>query len=292
MESTHIDPAAVVASFTIPGEPVSKARARFTKRGSKAFSYTPERTRIAEDRVAAAFLGVTHRKGTDPDVTFGVRAHFYNGTRQRRDVDNMLKLILDGLNKIAWPDDVQVSEVFGIKSYVGKANARTEVVVYRTGTVDAPTAPCRRCGKEFRTYRSWMDDPNGKKYCSPECARLHRIERRERTCEHCGKTFHAHGESRDTRYCSRECVNARGRVVIPCVICGTEFQQYRSWVEMRPCCSPKCSAENARRKREARRSKHFPGTCAICGAGTTRKEYRRCNPCKLAGKQVPAEAAS
>ena len=34
----------LVAEWSVPGEPVSKARARFTKHGSKTVAYTPEMT--------------------------------------------------------------------------------------------------------------------------------------------------------------------------------------------------------------------------------------------------------
>lgn len=130
----------IVAAFTVHGEPVSKARPRFNHRGSKSHAYTPELTKAAESKVAAAFLEQTHRRGTDPDITYGISAHFFNGTRQRRDVDNMLKLVLDGLNKVAFPDDVQVTEVIGRKSFVSKYEARTEVIVYVVGTVEDAAA--------------------------------------------------------------------------------------------------------------------------------------------------------
>lgn len=140
--------APVVARFTIEGEPVSKSRARFTKRGSKTRTYTPEKTRQAEEKVAWLFRQAARGHKPDPDSTYGVMALFFAGTRQRRDVDNMLKLILDGLNKVAWADDDQVVEVSGRKSFENRApkRARTEVVVYRVGTVYRPTATCEHCG--------------------------------------------------------------------------------------------------------------------------------------------------
>ncbi|MCW2898779.1 MAG: RusA family crossover junction endodeoxyribonuclease, partial [Streptosporangiaceae bacterium] len=72
--------------------------------------------------------------------TYGVTALFVSGTRHRRDVDNMLKLILDGLNKVAWADDDQVVEVSGRKTYepLSRDHARTEVVVYRTPARETP----------------------------------------------------------------------------------------------------------------------------------------------------------
>lgn len=268
--------------FTIPGEPVSKARARFTGRGSKVRTYTPAKTLAGEAAVARAFRMAGGRFEPDAEATFGVRVTFHNGTRQRRDVDNMLKLILDGLNGVAWVDDTQVMEIAGQKTFGPKAEAHTEVTIYRTGVMDRLRATCKGCGSEFVTYESLKDKV---RYCSAECRGTIRTKAREHTCQHCNKKFMAPGTR---KFCSRECGVAHGSTVIPCVICGVAFQQYKSWVTQRPCCSPECSAERSKRRRAERATTHFPGTCLICGAGTTRKEYRRCNPCKLAGKSVAA----
>lgn len=277
----------IVAAFTVHGEPASKARPRFDHRGSKSHAYTPARTKAAEAKVAAAFLEQTHRRGTDPDITYGISAHFFSGTRQRRDVDNMLKLVLDGLNKVAFPDDVQVTEVIGRKSFTSKSEARTEVIVYVVGTVERLTKKCAHCGAEFVTWPSLIE---ATKYCSADCRQKHRREQCEATCENCGKTFQARGhkDASSRRFCSRECHAEFSSAEVACSICGKVFRKYRSWIRERNYCSQECARANDALVHKARRSKHFPGTCAICGAGTTRKEYRRCNPCKLAGIPVPA----
>jgi crossover junction endodeoxyribonuclease RusA len=279
----------VVARFEVPGEPVSKARARFTKYGSAVRSYTPEKTRTAEERMAVAYRGAGGRLEQDADVTFGVTATFYNGTRQRRDVDNMLKLVLDGLNRVAWLDDNQVVEVTGRKRYVGKASpALTEVVVYRVGRIDRDRLTCQQCGVEFLTYASW----SARKFCSAECISASRRKARERTCEHCGRAYHAHGKTRATRFCSVDCSNAAGRIDIPCGTCGTTFSQNRSWAAQgRVYCSTECSHAHDAEVRSSRRTATFRGTCLVCGAGTTRPEYKRCAPCRIAGRPVPEVAS-
>ena len=277
--------AEIVATFAIQGEPVSKARARFTGYGSKVRAYTPAKVADAEKAVAAAFLKAGGKFDPDNQTAFGVDVTFHSGTRQRRDVDNMLKLILDGLNGVAWVDDTQVLDIVGRKRFCSREDARTEVTVYRTGQLYRLTTPCEWCGEEFPTWESLKDKV---RFCSATCRKESRIAARRRTCEHCEAEFLAHGKSHGTRFCSKACQSASGRVKIPCSICGTVFETVRSWVTGRNYCSRACFQENARRVARERRTKTFPGTCAICGAGTTRKEYRRCNPCKLAGKQVPA----
>lgn len=218
----------LVATFTVDGEPVSKSRARFTKRGSKTFAYTPEKTKAGEERVAWTYRSVAKGAPTDPEIAYRVEAHFFNGTRQRRDVDNMVKLILDGLNKVAWVDDNQVTQIEARKSYVTKAEARTEVRVYEVGRLEPPKQPCIRCGAEFRTYESWASNPAGKKYCSTECCNAHRVERRERTCQRCGKKYHHRGPEAPSRFCSRECHYESGRADFVCATCDTPFRDQKN----------------------------------------------------------------
>lgn len=269
-----------VAVFTIDGEPASKSRARFDSRGSKVRAYTPEKTKAAEEKVAWLFRSAAPNHRPDSEHEYGVFAIFFAGTKQRRDVDNMLKLICDGLNKVAWNDDSQVAEVSGRRGRDFPGNARTEVWIYRTGRVHVDTQPCVVCGKEFRTYASWRANPNGKKYCSRDCVSKHRIERRARTCKHCGGEFLAWGESSERTYCSVACKSASARATVLCDQCGTSFTKLRCHVRKTNYCSEDCRLIAA----AARRSTRFPGTCRICGGGTTRKEYTRCDPCRVSGK--------
>lgn len=272
----------LVASFVVEGEPVSKSRARFTKRGSKTFAYTPQKTLDGEKAIKEAFLAAVGEIPAGTDLTYSVRAEFFNGTRQRRDVDNMVKLILDGLTKVAWPDDNQVVEIAAKKHWVIRDEARTEVSVYVVGTMDAPTQPCLHCGTPFRTYDSWKNNPSAKKYCSRECVYEHRMDKRERTCKHCGESFLRWGESKETIYCSVTCMSSDKRAAVTCGWCGNDFTKQRAHVRAVNYCSTECRTEGAKE----RRTKSFPGTCETCGGGTTRKEYKRCQPCKSATQGV------
>lgn len=290
----------VIARFTVSGEPVSKARARFTKRGSKVVTYTPEKTKAGEMRMAAAFRAAGGKKDPSKETTFGVSATFHHGTHQRRDVDNMLKLVLDGLNDVAWIDDTQVVEVAGRKRYAGSRDmAHTEVVVYRVGTVHRKVSRCAQCGTDIPTYDSWRYNV---RYCGKECREEAKAAKREAarlaaggrqlTCEGCQGEFVTTAKS-PRRFCSVRCRReARsGRVTVPCSMCATPFEQYVSWAKAgRTYCSEVCVKAHSAQVARERRTKSFPGTCAICGAGTTRKEYQRCNPCKLTGKtSLPRE---
>lgn len=189
----------VVARFTVDGEPISKARARFTSYGSRVRSYTPERTQEGEALVRAAFLRSAPRHRVDARSTFGVTCLFFTGTRQRRDVDNMVKLICDGLNGIAWTDDDQVVEISARKQMELPEHARTEVLVYLVGHSPAlAKRQCAHCGDAFDVYPSTR-----KRFCTPQCAVAARRTRpREVPCPVCGTVF---TPAKRVKHCSKSC---------------------------------------------------------------------------------------
>jgi Holliday junction resolvase RusA-like endonuclease len=112
--------------FTVEGEPMSKARARVTRSGH---SYTPKPTVDAEKRVRDAFEATGH-EGFSGAV--GVELAFYQGTRARKDVDNLVKLVLDSLNGVAYADDVHVNVVLARRVYVTKDRARSVIRIFET----------------------------------------------------------------------------------------------------------------------------------------------------------------
>jgi Holliday junction resolvase RusA-like endonuclease len=112
--------------FTVEGEPMSKARARVTRQGH---SYTPKATVDAERRVREHFEATACEAFSVP---VGVELAFYQGTRARKDIDNMVKLVLDALNGVAWTDDVQVSVLLARRVYVTKDKARSVIRIFET----------------------------------------------------------------------------------------------------------------------------------------------------------------
>lgn len=267
-------PSSLVAEFAIPGEPASKARARFTNYGSKVRTYTPAKTMDAEGRVRRAYLEVA-APCADTDLAFGVSVEFLHETGQRRDVDNMLKLILDGLNKVAWPDDVQVTQIQASKRRVPKGDAETRVQIYALGRTDKPRGRCEHCGGEFAYYHS----QRARRFCTQACHIEWRRARRERTCLHCGAIFdHAHPTS-PQGYCSLACNSAAKRVAVFCANCGTGFTKPRSLVRRgNTYCSDACKTTYWRE----RRTSAAKGICQDCGGATTKKTYKRCRDCAYA----------
>jgi len=236
----NVIPQDVVAKFIVEGEPVSKSRARFTKRGSRTFAYTPHKTHDGEKAIARAFRAAMPADyEPDGEYHFGVSASFFNASRQRRDVDNMLKLVLDGLNGIAWADDNQVTAVAARKSYESeKSSARTEVVIYRAEKIKPPSANCQFCGVEFLMYRS----TSKRKYCSRACDHANRRRNRTTTCKQCGISFDPGREKWGALFCTTACQNRHNRADVTCFICGNGFQVPKSQVHLRPMCSDECRA--------------------------------------------------
>lgn len=111
-----------VVRFTVWGEPRSKQRPRVTKRGA----YTPKETMERERAVRDAWLGKGEQMFEHHLI---VTIDFYNSTRHQRDIDNMAKLVLDGLNKVAFPDDHMVVGLNLRKMFTSKGRQRTEITL-------------------------------------------------------------------------------------------------------------------------------------------------------------------
>jgi Holliday junction resolvase RusA-like endonuclease len=108
--------------FTVWGEPRSKQRPRVTQRGA----YTPKETLERERAVRDAW-----REFGEPwfEHKLVVSIDFFNSTRHRRDIDNMVKLVLDALNNEAFPDDSAVVELNARKFFTTKGKARTVITL-------------------------------------------------------------------------------------------------------------------------------------------------------------------
>lgn len=273
-----------IARVIIPGEPASKSRARFTKKYSKVQAYTPEKTKQAEAAVAWSFRKARSDWQVDQDGTFGVLAQFWAQTFQRRDVDNMLKLVMDGLTGVVWEDDAQVAEVSG-RVVRGSTEPRTEFFVYYAAPNGAPpTNICENCGRRFRVYDSWKK----KRYCKSACQDAVTRKARTRSCKGCGGSY-APGAYEKTRlYCSTACRQRTTTTVgLVCVRCGQGFRQWTSW---RPTGAVLCSRDCSVAYWRENGTKYRKGSCASCGAPTSRKEAVRCRACARAERPQRARA--
>lgn len=250
---------------------MSKARARFTKTGR---SYTPATTKAAEELVAARFRESLPRHTPSATDTFMLEAVFLCGSRQRRDVDNMVKLVCDALNGVAWGDDVQVMEIHAAKAFVDPGAAGTAVRIWVTGDLDRRTSLCEFCAKPYLTYASWA---GRRKFCSQECREAERRQRRGQGCLTCGAFFFP--ENAGGKWCSRKCHSEYKTVELLCALCGAPVRKPRSTANKgRPFCCDEHRSEYWRQHRVAT----AVGVCARCGGPTSKKSYVHCMGCSVA----------
>jgi Holliday junction resolvase RusA-like endonuclease len=131
--------------FTVYGHPVAKGRPRFSTKGKFPVAYTPEKTKTYESEVGMmakvamgasealegaleAFIYVTFpvppsysKKRTEACLS-DVEKH-----TKKPDLDNVVKICLDGMNGIVFKDDSQITSIHSTKVY-GEV-AKVEVMV-------------------------------------------------------------------------------------------------------------------------------------------------------------------
>ena len=123
--------------ITIPGRPVPKGRPRIGYRGRSVILYTPPETENYEKGVAQVGKQACESPATGPvemeiAVYFNPQAKVYTKGGRRRlgtlpDLDNCVKSIVDGLNKVAYLDDRQVTRILAERKF--DLVERAEVVV-------------------------------------------------------------------------------------------------------------------------------------------------------------------
>lgn len=132
--------------FTILGKPIGKGRPRFSKQGGIVRTYTPENTAAYEELVK---LEYERQCGSEPfpggiPLFMKIKAYFpvpASASKKKRlemlenavrptkkpDMDNIVKIIADSLNGIAYHDDSQIVDC-EISKYYGDI-PRVEVAV-------------------------------------------------------------------------------------------------------------------------------------------------------------------
>lgn len=112
--------------FEVMGEPVGKARPRVTRWGA----YTPQKTVDYENKIKAAYGGRFYEGYLQMDVKAYFKIPKSTSKKKKEsmlmgeikpdkkpDIDNVLKIVLDSLNKTAYKDDAQVIAASITKEY-------------------------------------------------------------------------------------------------------------------------------------------------------------------------------
>jgi len=131
--------------FTVYGTPTPKGRPRFSTRGKFPVAYTPEKTKAYEFEVG--MMALAAMGGTKPlegaleafiYITYAVPESYskkrleacLNGLEKhtkRPDLDNVIKSVIDGMDKIVFDNDSQITSIHATKVY-GEV-AKAEVMV-------------------------------------------------------------------------------------------------------------------------------------------------------------------
>lgn len=126
----------MISEFTVPGEPKGKGRHKTSTQGKRIIHYTPKGTRLYEEIVATEYLRQcgSVRVSDNEYVDIKILAYFkipqsankMDAERMRKniirpakkpDVDNIIKIVADALNGIAYKDDKQIIRSLAEKFY-------------------------------------------------------------------------------------------------------------------------------------------------------------------------------
>ena len=130
--------------FTVPGEPVGKGRPRVTRAGH---AYTPEKTATYENLVKVEFerqckgqrFGDTEQLQLTIHCFFGLAKSDSKRKREAKIrgvirptkkpdiIDNIVKIIADALNGVAYGDDTQIVSVWAEKQYAEIPHVDVEI---------------------------------------------------------------------------------------------------------------------------------------------------------------------
>jgi Holliday junction resolvase RusA-like endonuclease len=133
--------------FLVPGEPVAKGRARSLIRAGHIKHMTPEKTANYESLVAlaaqAAMIGAGLRPFEGPvQLSFYAVFSIPKSWSKKRlaahavtpelvckkpDLDNIMKALSDGMNRVVYVDDSQIATVHGRKGYGAVPGVRVVV---------------------------------------------------------------------------------------------------------------------------------------------------------------------
>ena len=133
--------------FTIPGEPCGKARPRVVRNGAFSHAFTPEKTINYENLIKVQYqqscgsvffasealeMRVTAYYAIPASASKRKAAAMMCGAirpTKKPDCDNVIKIIGDALNQVAYKDDSQIVCVYFEKKYAAIPKVEVELQV-------------------------------------------------------------------------------------------------------------------------------------------------------------------
>lgn len=132
-------------NFFVPGTVKGKGRPRFTIRDGHPVAYTPKETKEYEQLIRQCYWQKAHgKKPTEKPVSVTLTICYTppkaTGIAKYKeclagairptvkpDTDNVIKVVLDALNKLAWVDDKQVIDIRAGKWYAEQPGLMVEI---------------------------------------------------------------------------------------------------------------------------------------------------------------------
>lgn len=121
--------------FVVEGQPQGKQRPKFKRMRSYVTTYTPQKTKSYEEKVKKSYMEqVGDYKFSDVPIEVHITAYFeitksFSKIKKeyaiqniikpikKPDIDNICKVLLDGLNGVAYDDDKVVTDLIIRKRY-------------------------------------------------------------------------------------------------------------------------------------------------------------------------------
>lgn len=123
-------------TFQVIGEPQGKARPKFARQGNFVTTYTPKKTVDYERQIKTAYITSTkgYQFSNDKYLCLEIAAYFgipksYSKSKvlcclenkmlpnKKPDIDNIVKVVADALNGVAYKDDKNIVSVIAHKRY-------------------------------------------------------------------------------------------------------------------------------------------------------------------------------
>lgn len=119
----------IILNLIIKGEPKSASRPRFSTHPFHV--YMPEDVKKYQQYIYFKIKEKLPNTPPDEFNSFGLYVKFYRSNRQRIDIDNLIKCLMDGITLAkVWKDDAQLQELYAEKFYKQKI-PRVEFILFK-----------------------------------------------------------------------------------------------------------------------------------------------------------------
>jgi Holliday junction resolvase RusA-like endonuclease len=274
----------ILCRLILGGDPHTKSP---DNKGGNYASRHVQRTRI----LLKNLLDISSPAFTiDRSHDLGVALAFYTQTRQRRDLDNLEKLILDACTNLLWGDDLQIVELIS-RVYRGHHTPRTELTVYTIG--QGYQRQCEECNSIIPNFHKMLVKSRNTRFCSKTCYDVAQQKGRYVYCTTCTKRIYRQNDKLIQKrwFCSSEC---RSVAITAHRICRHCQQPFQKAGQRNSFCSEVCRYAWHTVKRAASQR---PAQCPICNAPSGKRHglAQLCQKCflhKLNGREAVRGAAT